>query len=50
MVKVGGNETHISLKYVKKTREFFEKRGEIVKVGGIIIFAKQGGNVLKQGN
>ena len=43
----GGNEIH--RKYVK-AGDFFKNRGEFVKVGEeIIIFAKQRGNVLKQG-
>ena len=45
IVKLGGNEKH--MKYVKKTRKFYEIRGKFEEVGEIIIFPKYGGNVLK---
>src|SRR6218665_2333276 len=48
MVKVGGNEIH-ACKVCKKQVSLPKTEGKFVKVGEIIIFAKQGGNVLKQG-
>ena len=44
MIKVGGNERHIGLKYVK-TRKFYEIKGEFAKAGGKRKFFW--GNVLK---
>jgi len=48
MVKLGGNEKHI--KYVKKTRKFYEIRGKFEKAEGNNNSREIGGNALKQQN
>jgi len=47
MAKVGGKRN--TRKVCKKQVKLSKTRGKFVKVGEIIILAKQGGNVLKQG-
>jgi len=46
MVKVG--EKRNTRKVRKKQVNFLKTGGKFVKVGGIIVFAKQGENVLKE--
>ena len=47
MVKVGGKRN--TRKVCQKQVNLSKTGGKFVKVGEIIFFAKQGGNVLKQG-
>ena len=52
MVKAGGRGKQNTHKLCKKQMNFSKTEGKFLQVGGkgeIIIFAKQGGNVVKQG-